>query len=635
MELNELDLPTRAIATPKRGKGTLNRLMSRVQTRAFSSQAETEQVYDDWMTNQVHITTVRPLESVTVPQGNESRSLGVGVTVQPHPSFQAQARLTTVKQATRDLASHTIPPILAEDHNLVQPFQFTTSRGSNSGLNVLELTEVQNPETVSKEQPLKLIVDTPLAENEQLLPIAYDGEFYLPLGWGKNIADGKTEINLTRLPDSIGAYRDTPSNNTRSLGSSLRILFQKIVTQKLKREFKYPLLAVADVSPDEAVEYIQDIDRVKARVAEANNIILYIHGIIGDTEKMLPSVRRTEVTIENKPKQLADLYDLVLTFDYENLHTPIEENARLLKQRLEQVGLGANHGKNLHIVAHSMGGLVSRWFIEREGGNAIAQHLIMLGTPNAGSPWSTIEDWAVTMLGIGLNGLSTVSWSVPVLGALMNVVGTTAGAVEAIDVSLDQMQPSSQFLSNLASSPDPGIPYSIVAGNTSIIPAALKSDDNKPSLIKRLTQKLSNSAISLAFFGQPNDIAVKVDSIKSVNRDRIYPPQIQEVACDHLVYFYHPEGLQGLSWAISQAWKTSDSIDSRNLTQVTSQSPTSKTAIDKKENSSWSVTIVTGLIAIAATIGTLFYFQSQPPKPTEQSKQLIINSRSTQMTNDE
>ncbi|MEO0849605.1 MAG: caspase family protein, partial [Cyanobacteria bacterium J06648_1] len=101
LELNELDLPTRAIASPKRGNGTLNRLMSRVQTRAFSSQAETEAVYDDWLTSQVHITTVRPLETIAVSQGNESRSLGVGVTIQPHP-VRAKARLTTIK-ATRDL----------------------------------------------------------------------------------------------------------------------------------------------------------------------------------------------------------------------------------------------------------------------------------------------------------------------------------------------------------------------------------------------------------------------------------------------------------------------------------------------------------------------------------------------------
>lgn len=622
LELNELDLPTRAIASPKRGKGTLNRLMNRVQTRALSSKAETEQVYDDWMTSQVHITTVRPLETIAVAD-NESRSLGVGVTIQPHPIL-AQARLTTDKQATRDLNSHTIPPILAENTNLVQPFQFTSSRGGNPGLNVLELTQVQNPETVSKEQPLKLIVNTPLAENEQLIPIAYDGEFYLPLGWGKNIAGGQTEINLIGLPDLTA-----DSESTRSLGGSLRILFQKIVTQKLKREFKYPLLAVADVSEEETINYTQDIEEVKARVAKASNIILYIHGIIGDTEKMLPSVRRAEVAIENQSQKIADLYNLVLAFDYENLHTPIEENARLLKQRLETVGLGANHGKNLHIVAHSMGGLVSRWFIEREGGKAIAQYLIMLGTPNAGSPWSTVEDWAITMLGIGLNGLSTISWSVPVLGALMNVIGTAAGAVEAIDVSLDQMQPGSQFLNNLASSPDPGIPYSVVAGNTSIIPAALESEGDKPSLIKRLTQKLSNRALSLAFFGQPNDIAVTVDSIKSVNSDRTYPPQIQEVACDHTVYFYHPEGLKGLSQAVTQAWQsgssslgqTSNSTDSRNLTPVTSQSSTSKITTDKKESSSWSVGIVAGLIAIASAIGigAFIHSQSQPVKPSEQS----------------
>jgi hypothetical protein len=185
----------------------------------------------------------------------------------------------------------------------------------------------------------------------------------------------------------------------------------------------------------------------------------------------------------------------------------------------------------------------------------------MLGTPNAGSPWSTVEDWAITMLGIGLNGLATVSWSVPVIGMLLRVLGVAASSVEAIDVSLDQMQPGSAFLKQLAASPDPKIPYSIVAGNTAIIPAAMKSQGDKPSLIQRLIQKLSNRTVSLVFFGQPNDIAVKVESIKSVNNNRTYPPQIQEVACDHMVYFYHPEGLKGLSQAITQAWQS----ESRNV----------------------------------------------------------------------
>ena len=624
LQQNELDLPTRVVTTPKRGKGTLNRLMSRVQTRALRSKPETEALYDDWVTSQVTITTVRPQETVAIPHGNESRSLGVGVTIQPHPTFQAQARLTTVNGVTRALDTPTIPAILAEEPNLVQPLQFTTSRGSDPGLDALELTEVQNPETVNRTNPLKLVVDTPLADDEHLLPIAYDGEFFLPLGWGKNIAGGKTEINLTRLPDTVRVKDTTSTEDTRSLGGSFRILFQKIISQKLKREFKYPLLAVADVSSDETVNYTQDITQVKARVAEANNIILYIHGIIGDTEDMVQSVRRTKFDIKGKSRQLGDLYDLVLTFDYENLHTPIEENARLLKQRLEQVGLAANHDKNLHIVAHSMGGLVSRWFIEREGGNAIANHLIMLGTPNAGSPWSKIEDWAVTMLGIGLNGLSNVSWTVPVIGMLMRAIGIAVSALEVIDVSLDQMQPGSEFLNNLAASADPGIPYSIIAGNTSIIPAALISQGHQPSLVNRLMQKLFNQTVSLAFFGQPNDIAVEIDSIKSVDSNRTYPPQIQEVACDHLVYFYHSEGLQGLSQAIAQAWQKTDSRNNL-VTAARNNNPVVKEIANKRNKSPWLVGIITGIIALAASIGAYISFQSQPVQHTEPSQQLTIN----------
>ena len=42
-------------------------------------------------------------------------------------------------------------------------------------------------------------------------------------------------------------------------------------------------------------------------------------------------------------------------------------------------------------IAFHIGGLVARWFIEREGGNRVVQHLVMLGTPNAGSPWPTAE----------------------------------------------------------------------------------------------------------------------------------------------------------------------------------------------------------------------------------------------------
>ena len=107
----------------------------------------------------------------------------------------------------------------------------------------------------------------------------------------------------------------------------------------------------------------------KSAVAAADHILVCIHGIIGDTRGMAAGV------LAGNPK------DLVLTFDYENINTTIEENAQLLKNRLAAVGLAAGHGKTVRIVAHSMGGLISRWFIEQLGGNEVVQSLVALGTP--------------------------------------------------------------------------------------------------------------------------------------------------------------------------------------------------------------------------------------------------------------
>ena len=181
---------------------------------------------------------------------------------------------------------------------------------------------------------------------------------------------------LERLPNPNEA-------ETRSLGGSLRILFQKVVARAFGTEYHYPILAAADVSEDFRVRYEPDVPSIRGRLAKANKIVLFVHGIIGDTREMAASLRRAGV---------ADRYDLVLTFDYENLQDPIADTARALKDRMAAVGLGPpDHGKSLDIVAHSMGGLVSRWFIEREGGNRVVRRLVMLGTPNGGSPWPRVR----------------------------------------------------------------------------------------------------------------------------------------------------------------------------------------------------------------------------------------------------
>ncbi|KOP24432.1 peptidase C14 caspase catalytic subunit p20 [Hapalosiphon sp. MRB220] len=544
--------------SPKRsmgGRSILETLMQKVgQRNAVRVQARVNN--DDWLTQEVAITIVRPQDAENLPSDRPMQLQNGLVEVLPHANLQAEVNLTTVPQTSRDLGNVTLPPLLQQLPN-TEPFQFTTSRASDPGLSGLELSNVVDHTVVTKTAPLKVLVNREIADNEYLLPISYDGEFFLPLGTGKKTVDGKTEITIERLP--------TPTKSHRCLQGSIRIFFQKIICRKLGRKFTYPILAAATVDANEQVIYDKNIESVREKVTQAQKIILYIHGIIGDTEAQLPSIQKVTVTADGQENLIQDYYDLVLAFDYENLNTTIEENARLLKQKLQAVGLGANHGKQLHIVAHSMGGLVSRWFIEREGGNEIVQHLVMLGTPNAGSPWPAVQDLIFTVLVFGLNQLAAVVWPAKVVADLLEYL-------ENNNYSLEQMHPDSDLLKQLAENPDPGVPYTIVAGDRSLIRAATEMQPDKQSsplqrLMSRLFGQGVDQVVNLVFFEQPNDIAVTLASIKCVSFSRSPQPQIltPNPACDHLTYFNHPAGLEALAKALSQS--PSPIISSQSQTQ--------------------------------------------------------------------
>lgn len=514
--------------------GMLNRLMDRIQTRDLGGNPE-EEATDDWVTSQINITTVHPRDTVALSAATPQAQIMAGITIQNSEGFQAQARLSTVTQSTRDLGNHILPPLL-RDHT--QPFQFTPSRATDPGLSALELRDVQNREAVTPDNPLKVVADVPLESDAYVLPVAYDGEFYLPLGRGIG-KDGQTEITINHLPEPI-------SEGKRSLGGAIRIFFQKVVTQKLGPEvsqqlgltFEYPILAIAEVN-NGAVTYITDPATVASQVAQAKHIALYIHGIIGDTQSMVPSIETAIAAVEGKARPLKGCYDLVLAFDYESINTPIGNHARSLKKRLREVGLGPNHGKTLHIIAHSMGGLVSRWFIEQEDGNQVVQHLILLGTPSGGSPWPQTVAGLTTLLAMVLNGLSTIVFPLKVLASAVE-------RIETIDVTLDEMEPDSDFIQELSASNDPGVPYTVIAGNITLINPA---DSPQKALAEKLAARLK-ALMKLPFFGVPNDLAVTVESIKSIPSGRTPAPVMVEVACDHLVYFTDPVGVKSLGDAV-------------------------------------------------------------------------------------
>jgi pimeloyl-ACP methyl ester carboxylesterase len=518
------------------GMNSLERLMGRTMTRDIGDDSE-DSVIADWTTAELGITTVRPLEGAAVPEAGGRTELSPHLRVAGHPQLRANISLSTVPLSCRDAAgAPPLPAWLRDAPACVQPFQLAPSRSVEAGLSVLELTEVSNHATVTPEQPLTLALDAQLDDGEHLLTVAWDAEsgLYLPLGRA-TATDAGVEVRLERLP--------APSSSRRSLTGSIKIFFQKVISERLGRDFEYPLLRMADP----AGGYIADLDEIRDRVDASSRILLYIHGITGDTRGMVKSAFHQGHGATAPP--LGERYDLVLAYDYENLNTEIQGNARALQERLAQVGLAGGHGKSLHIVAHSMGGLVSRWFIEHLGGNEVVEHLVMLGTPNGGSPWATVEDWVAGAIGIGLNGLSNILWPAEVLGALLEKFESAVG------VSLAQMEPGSEFLEDLAGGTDPAVRYSIVAGNTSLLAGDLQPDAGGKSRVQRLLERLNlqrffHTTASLAFFGAPNDVAASVVSITSVPAGfaRLDPPR--EVECDHMSYFATAAGLRALSEAL-------------------------------------------------------------------------------------
>ena len=83
--------------------------------------------------------------------------------------------------------------------------------------------------------------------------------------------------------------------------------------------------------------------------------------------------------VEHLRRQLAeDVHVLEFSYDW---RLTVEHNARQLSARLDR----DLPGKTVDIIAHSFGGLVARYYIQKLGGENRVRHLVTMGTPHRGS----------------------------------------------------------------------------------------------------------------------------------------------------------------------------------------------------------------------------------------------------------
>lgn len=245
---------------------------------------------------------------------------------------------------------------------------------------------------------------------------------------------------------------------------------------------------------------------LQEKVALANNILL----LIPDTKTSLQKLAQAF-----QPLVDAKHYDLVLLFDYSPIGTRIEESARLLAARIKEAGL-AKGAKNIVMLGDQLSGLVARWYVECEGGNQVISRLILVGTPISGIN----------------NGILRVSRLVSVFSRIIPI---------GIPIFQTTESPKKEgsLLYQLNQTPDPGIPYILIVGNTSLL-----EGKDRPKFYARW-----NGALNSGF--TENDGFLSVKDLKAVPGNR--KAEIMEVGVDFSHYYQKPESLQAIYRALGSS----------------------------------------------------------------------------------
>jgi len=77
----------------------------------------------------------------------------------------------------------------------------------------------------------------------------------------------------------------------------------------------------------------------------------------------------------------------VCTWNYSPLQRDVESAAEALGRHIERICRETGH-EQVHVVGHSLGGLVARYLVQRLGGDHRVESLVTLGTPHGGSRWA-------------------------------------------------------------------------------------------------------------------------------------------------------------------------------------------------------------------------------------------------------
>ena len=163
---------------------------------------------------------------------------------------------------------------------------------------------------------------------------------------------------------SARALRGT-GREVAALATHLALYPMGVVSEKLRDA--ETRVSLDDLSPAKRGLLIRDVHA-------AGTPILLIHGII-DNRSVFTMLRRS---LSRRG------FGRVMTMNYSVLTADVRDAAAQLGRVVERVVEETGYDR-IHVVGHSLGGLVARYYVQRLGGDKHVHTLVTLGAPHAGT----------------------------------------------------------------------------------------------------------------------------------------------------------------------------------------------------------------------------------------------------------
>jgi pimeloyl-ACP methyl ester carboxylesterase len=111
----------------------------------------------------------------------------------------------------------------------------------------------------------------------------------------------------------------------------------------------------------------------------ARTPVLLVHGLVDN---------RSVFSVMNRSLRRRG-FAHVCGWNYSPLLTSIARGAADLGAHIESICEQTGYDR-VHVVGHSLGGLISRYYVQRQGGDRRVESLVTLGTPHQGSMWANV-----------------------------------------------------------------------------------------------------------------------------------------------------------------------------------------------------------------------------------------------------